>query len=155
MIKISRTTDYGVLSKLNEEIQTFHHKIQPNIFKPYNIEAVSNFFKTTLMDENAVAYVAEVDEEAIGYILLFKIHIPDNPFQYSRRFVLIDQILVLNSFQGKGIGKLLLNTALTFAKENNFQSIELNHWTLNESARLFFNQNNFEYYNEKMWRVIE
>ncbi len=155
MIKIFTTKDYHLLTKLNEEIQTFHHSIQPNIFKPYNNEEVTNFFKTTLNSENSIAYIAEFNEEAIGYILLFKMNFLENPFQYSRRFILIDQILVLNNFQGRGVGKLLLEAALTFAKENNFESIELNHWTTNESARIFFNKNKFEYFNETMWRVIE
>lgn len=155
MIKIVETKDYGLLAKLNEEIQTFHHKIQPKIFKPYNKEAIINFFKTTLNNENAVAYIAKENETTLGYVLLFKINFADNPFQYSRSFVLLDHILVLKNYQGKGVGKLLLETTFSFAKENNIDFVELNHWTQNDSARKFFSNNKFEYYNEKMWRAIK
>lgn len=155
MIKIARTTDYRVLAKLNEEIQTFHHKIQPSVFKPYNKEEVQHFFKTVLEGTNAVAYLAEENEAAIGYVLLFKISTEDNPFQYARNYVLLDQIIVLKNYQGKGVGMQLLDATFTFAKENSIELVELNHWTQNEAARKFFNRNNFEYFNNKMWRVIQ
>jgi GNAT superfamily N-acetyltransferase len=62
---------------------------------------------------------------------------------------------VLKNYQGKGVGKLLLESTFSFAKENNIDCVELNHWTRNDSARIFFSKNKFEYYNEKMWRAIK
>lgn len=155
MIEIVKTDDFSVLAELNEEIQTFHHKIHPKIFKPYNKETILNFFKTTVNSENAAAYLAKENGTTVGYVLLFNMNSADNPFQFAKRYVLLDQILVLKNHQGKGIGKLLLEAVFSFAKANNVNLVELNHWTQNDSARKFFNKNKFEYYNEKMWRVIE
>ncbi len=155
MIKIIETKNYSLLANLNEEIQTLHHTLQPKIFKPYNLESITNYFKSTFSNEHVTAYVAQENEKAVGYVLLFVTNFADNPFQYSRRFVLIDQILVLKNYQEKGIGKLLLEATYSFAKKNKIDTVELNHWTLNESARKFFNKNKFEYYNEKMWKAIE
>jgi len=154
MIRILETKDYDLLANLNEEIQTFHHNMQPNIFKPYDKEPIKDFFKNTLNAENVAAFIAQKNESIVGYVLLFIIEVADNPFQYTRTFVLLDQILVLKKHQGKGVGKLLLETALSYAKEKNIDRIELNHWSLNASARKFFTQNKFEYFNEKMWRVV-
>ncbi len=155
MIKIFETNDSNLLANLNEEIQTLHHTIQPKIFKPYNPESITNYFKTIFSEEHVTAFIAQEDEKAVGYALLFVTNFADNPFQYSRRFVLIDQILVLKNYQEKGIGKLLLEATYSFAKKNKIDTVELNHWTLNESARRFFNKNKFEYYNEKMWKTID
>lgn len=155
MISIVETKDYDTLATLNEEIQAFHHQIQPDVFKPYDKEAVSAFFKNTINNENAVAFVAQENDSTMGYILLLIIHFPENPFQYSRSFVLIDQILVLKSHQRKGVGKLLLDATFSFAKAHNIGLVELNHWTQNDGARKFFGRNKFEYYNEKMRRIIE
>jgi GNAT superfamily N-acetyltransferase len=155
MIRVVRTKDHHALTRLNEEIQTFHHTIQPTIFKPYDKESVLNFFMTTLNREDAVAYLAEDNQTPIGYVLLFLMNIADNPFQYSRRFILLDQIVVLDTYRGQGVGRQLLDATIAFAKENSMTLIELNHWTNNESARQFFNKNKFEYYNEKMWRELE
>jgi len=155
MIEILETKDYNLLAEMNEEIQLYHHQMQPNIFKPYNREAVRSFFRTTLTNENAVALIAKENETVLGYVLLFKIKFADNPFQYSRNYILIDQILVLKKYQLKGIGKQLLEATYTFAKSNYIENIELNHWTKNTIARNFFMKSGFEYYNEKMWKVIE
>lgn len=155
MITIERTDDHVTLAELNEEIQTFHHSIQPGIFKPYNREAVLNFFKTTLSSEKAIAFVAKENETTIGYVLLLTINFAENPFQYARQYILLDQILVLKNHQGKGAGKLLLDAVVSFAKEQHMETIELNHWSQNESARNFFGKNKFEYFNEKMWRAVE
>lgn len=155
MIHIFETKDYSLLANLNEEIQTFHHNMQPNIFKPYDKELIRNFFKTSLNAENVAAYVAKENDTILGYVLLFVINVADTPFQYSRTYVLLDQIVVLKKHQKKGVGKLLLETTFCFAKEKNIEFVELNHWTQNDSARKFFAKNKFEYYNEKMRRAIK
>lgn len=155
MIEILETKDYHMLAELNEEIQTFHHKTYPSIFKPYNKEAVTLFFKNSLDDKNVVAYVAKENGKALGYVLLFIVNFAENPFQYSRNYILLDQILVLKNHQSKGIGKQLLDATFSFAKSNKITRIELNHWTANDVARKFFSKSGFEYYNEKMRKEIE
>ena len=55
MIEIKETKDPILLATLNEEIQTYHHTIHPNIFKPYDKEAILSFFVTTLNSENTAA----------------------------------------------------------------------------------------------------
>lgn len=155
MIEISETKDYRLLAELNEEIQTFHYTTYPSIFKPYNKEAVTLFFKNALDDKTVVSYVAKENGIALGYVLLFIVNHTENPFQYSRNYILLDQILVLKKHQSKGIGKQLLNATFTFAESKKIKLIELNHWTENEVARKFFNKSGFEYYNEKMRKEIK
>lgn len=155
MIKVIDSKDYRLLAELNEEVQNFHHEIQPKIFKPYDKEAVISFFKATLNKENTVAFLAQENEKPLGYALLFKMNFAENPFQYARTFLLLDQILVLKNYRGKGVGTLLLDAVFNFAGENNIDLVELNHWTQNDSARKFFGKSKFEYFNEKMWREVK
>lgn len=156
MIHIVQTKDYILLAELNKEIQSLHHNLYPKIFKPYNKESSINFFRNTLNAENAVAFVANDNEGGtLGYVLLFMVRLEDNHFQFSRTFVLLDQILVLRKYQGRGVGKQLIETAIDFARANNIDTVELNHWTLNDVAGKFFTRNKFDYYNGKMWRLIQ
>ena len=154
MIEIHKTKDYHLLAGLNKEVQTFHHQIFPSIFKPYNQEAITCFFKDAVESEDTVAYLAMENGTAIGYALLFVTNFSENPFQYSRKSILLDQILVLTNHRSKGVGRQLLEAAFSFARSTNIDRVELNHWTQNASARKFFNENGFEYYNEKMWKTI-
>lgn len=155
MIEIQETKDYNLLTELNEEIQTFHSENFPDVFKPYNKEAIAAYFKNVIVSENVVSFIAIDNGKAVAYTLINIVNFPENPFQYSRRYILLDQILVLKSHQSKGIGQKLLDAVFTLAKLKNINLVELNHWTKNESARVFFNKCGFKYYNEKMWKAIE
>ncbi|MES2477590.1 MAG: GNAT family N-acetyltransferase [Bacteroidota bacterium] len=154
MIEITETKDFRLLAEMNEEIQTLHHSSYPSVFKPFDKESVTNFFEASLENENAVAFIAKENGTALGYVLLFIIHFADNPFQYSRSYVLVDQILVLEQYRTKGIGKLLLEATFSFAQSKKINLVELNHWSRNDAARRFFNKSGFNYYNEKMWKLL-
>jgi GNAT superfamily N-acetyltransferase len=150
MIEIHETFDAKLLADLNEEIQTFHHLAYPEIFKPYNRETIRGFFKSALEHENAHVFVARQAEVVLGYVLIFMVDFKENPFQYSRRYILLDQVAVIEKYRGRGVGSTLLNKVFEFAKSISINEIELNHWTSNGSARKFFKKNGFEYFNEKM-----
>lgn len=150
MIQILETNDYHLLTEMNEEVQSLHHKLYPEIFKPYDKNGVAAFFKEVLSKDNVTAFAAMENKKVLGYVLLFVNNFPDNPFQYARRFVILDQILVLENSRSKGVGKLLIEKSFSFAKSLDIDVVELNHWTLNESARVFFNRHGFKYFNEKM-----
>ena len=153
-IQISKTNDYKLLASLNKEVQELHCSLYPNIFKPYNEQNVVSFFKEILAQKNAKAFVAYSGKKVVGYIVLFLKEVPENPFQYSQRFILIDQIGVKSEFRKNGIGKLLLDKATETAKEKHLKMIRLNHWTMNNDARDFFYKHGFSYFNENMWKSL-
>lgn len=150
MIEIVESKDYNLIADMNKEVQSLHHKLYPEIFKPYEKLAVTKFFREVLFKDNVKAYIALDSEKVLGYVLLFEIVHTENPFQYERKFIILDQILVLEQARSKGVGKLLIEKTVSYAKSLQIQKVELNHWTLNESARIFFNKNGFKYFNEKM-----
>jgi diamine N-acetyltransferase len=143
-ITIELTTNAKLLAALNEQVQSLHHQWYPERFKEWNREGAVSFFRETLSKPNISAFVAKENDDILGYVLLFEMINPENPFQFEHRFLLIDQILVLEKARNKGVGGLLMNTAFDFAKEKNLQNIELNHWMLNETAASFFKKFGFE-----------
>lgn len=155
MIRITETSDYLLLAVLNEEVQALHHNLYPKIFKPYDRNSVSTFFKDVMNNKQTKAFIATDGEKNVGYTLLFEVHTNENPFQYQRTYLLIDQLAVVKEMRTKGVGKLLLNAAINYAYERNIVTLELNHWTFNNDARGFFQKNGFKYYNEKMCFEIE
>ncbi|HEY6162922.1 MAG TPA: GNAT family N-acetyltransferase [Bacteroidia bacterium] len=154
-MEILPSTDHSLLAALNEEAQTLHHKLYPQLFKPYNKTEASEFFKKTLGDKDAKAFVVFENGQALGYIFLFIKVIPENTFIHAKHFILLDQVSVLEKHRGRGIGKLLIDHAISFARSLHLNRIELNHWSLNEPARNFFNKCGFEYFNEKMAMDLE
>ncbi len=143
MIKIVETKDYNLLAEMNQEVQLLHHKLYPDVFKPYDKSEIARFFEKELAKETTKAFIAMDGESCLGYMLLFIHRFDENPFQYKRNYLILDQILVKENVRSKGIGKLLLNEAFSFAQSNQINVVELSHWTLNETARLFFIKNGF------------
>ena len=148
IIEIHETRDSELLSALNEEIQTIHHHMYPEIFKPYDIDSVKMFFSTLDIGVKCKAFVAYQNEIPLGYVLMMIKDVQENPFQYARKYVELDQILVLE--KNKGIGQMPVDKIIEETSSLKIYRIELNHWTMNEVAREFFKRNRFEYVSERM-----
>ncbi len=154
MIKIKETKDHLLLAELNEEIQTLHHQLYPNVFRPYDKQKVVEVFKERISQEGIKAYIALFDSVIAGYTQVRIVKTEGNVFQFPRHCVYIDQILVKSDFRKKGIGKALLDQISRLAKELEIPKIHLDHWTMNNSARSFFKRNGFEYHREVMSKSI-
>ncbi|MEE9350378.1 MAG: GNAT family N-acetyltransferase [Flavobacteriaceae bacterium] len=60
---------------------------------------------------------------------------------YSDKQLEIDNVIIDNSLQSKGYGKLFMNEIEIWAKNNNCKTIELNTYVQNEkSHKFYFNQ---------------
>lgn len=153
-IVIQEIKDSALLAALNEEVQNLHYKLYPEIFKSYDRKDIEDFFKNEMSRPNALAFVAYIDENAVGYVLILLKHFEENPFQHARKFLQIDHFLVLSDYRNRGVGKLLLEKTITVAREAGIRRIQLNHWTKNKEARAFFGNNSFIYSNENMYRDI-
>lgn len=60
-----------------------------------------------------------------------------NPLEIARLYTRVDLI-------GKGIGKMLVNEAARFARENNFDSVCVDAWQKNLKAVKFYQREGFE-----------
>lgn len=143
-IRIATLADLGVLQKLS--IQTFTETFQAvnttenltfYIKNSFNTEQLA----TELENANSQFYLAYSNTEAMGY---FKINFGDAQTEAIDNTALeIHRIYVLQSFRGKNIGQLLLNQALSIARNNGFQSIWLGVWEENNRALQFYSKNGF------------
>lgn len=153
-IYIRKTTDYRLLAELNEAVQQLHHRLYPEVFKPYDRAAVTAFFEVLFLEKEVGAFLAMRDETVLGYVLSVVVDFPENPFQYARQYVELDQLLVLEDHRQQGVGKELLDAITAFAHERDLHRIQLNHWTMNAEARSFFNANGFSYCREVMYKEV-
>lgn len=149
-IQIERTKDHDMISKLNESVQTLHHKLYPDNFKKFDLKSVTKFFKGILTSDDSYAFLAKIDSEPVGYILCMVKTRKENEFQFEKEMLYVDQISINEKFRKKGVGKKLMEKALDLAKELQLSEIQLDHWVQNEEAGNFFKQMGFEYYNYKM-----
>jgi ribosomal protein S18 acetylase RimI-like enzyme len=154
-IHIEQTTSNTELAQLNETVQSWHHKIYPNEFKPYTKESIEKAFKNILEKNNAITLIARNENKAIGYLIAFLKNQAESAFQYVKKILYIDQISVLPEYQNSGIGQLLMEKAYDIALINKVQEIQLDYWLGNNQAEHFFLKNGFKRFNQRMKKRVE
>lgn len=80
-----------------------------------------------------ISFVAEADNEMAGVAIFY--------FAYSTwkgRYIYLDDIVVTEKFRRKGIGKLLFDKIIEFAKENNANQLRWHVLNWNEPAIHFY-----------------
>ena len=76
-----------------------------------------------------ISFVAEADNEIVGTAIFY--------FAYSTwkgKYIYLDDIVVTEKFRKKGIGKLLFDKIIEFAKENNANQLRWHVLNWNEPA---------------------
>lgn len=102
---IIQTSDANLIAKLNKDVQTLHHKIEPDLFKPFNESEMRHYFEVMLKIEGVVGYVILHGDEPAGYMLTSRIISEETPFKFRTDTLHIDQICVESRFKGLGLGK--------------------------------------------------
>ena len=151
-IRQAEIEDARLLSRLCVHVQQLHAEAYPSLFKlPVSDDFALAFFEMILDDPNAYAFIVE-DPQPAGYLVCRVMHSEGNPFMNARSFLYIDQISVEPEFQGKGFGKSLLARAAQLAEEENLSSISLDSWAFNQEAHAFFQSQDYEIFNVRMWK---
>lgn len=100
-----------------------------------------NLIKSELQNPESKFFFAESEGEIMAYL---KINVGkaqtetklDNAFE-------VERIYVLEKYQGKKIGKLLLDFALKMAKTDKYSWVWLGVWEYNKKAIQFYEKNGF------------
>ncbi len=143
------------LSKLQQiGKQTFHETfaetnteedMQEYLRKSFSDEQVTS----ELTNSESAFYFATLDNRVIGYLKLnfgqaqTEINDPNS--------LEIERIYVLKEFQGRKVGQLLYNKALSVARERNFEYLWLGVWEKNEKAIHFYKKNGFETFDQHVF----
>lgn len=143
-MKVVRSFDSSIVAKLNEPVQNLHHKLYPEIFKPFNSEAVKAYFETAMQDGEAYFYICIEADQTIGYIWFLIVEGNGSAFSYPKRYIYINQISVNEEHRGRGAGKLLFNAAVEIAKAKDIDKIGLDYWCRNEDAKAIYRSYGFE-----------
>ena len=136
--------DAGVLADLNRHVQGLHVDGAPDLFKEPVHEDVVAQFEEWLGEDNARAFIAYEEETAVGYLLAFIRERPANPITRRWRALLIDQISVEPPWKGKGVGRSLVEAALSVARAEDVDEVQAMTWGFNEEAQAFFRALGFE-----------
>lgn len=155
-IRQANSSDSLLLSSLCMDVQRLHAGNQRDFFKmPQGDDFAVAFFDEMLGDPKNSLFVAEENGEPLGYVFCKLMERPETPFTFALRYLLVDQISVRPTVQGKGVGAALIERAVALARELNVPKIQLDSWGFNTGAHAFFEKMGFEKFNHRFWRNLD
>jgi ribosomal protein S18 acetylase RimI-like enzyme len=104
-----------------------------------------------LNDPEAEFYFALADDQAVGFLKVN--HRPYSIMDQNQKGMEIERIYVLKDFQGKAIGKFLLDQATRISEEINCNYIWLGVWEHNINAQKFYKKNGFSEIGEQIFML--
>lgn len=126
-----------------------------NTEEDMKLHVEEKFNKQRLLDEmftkDESFFVAEKEGQPAGYIKLRSSEEPEA--MKGRKHTELERIYARKQFQGLGLGKLLMQKALLFAKENAYEVLWLGVWKQNEKAFQFYKRNGFEIFGEQIFML--
>ncbi|WP_243385334.1 GNAT family N-acetyltransferase [Bacillus kexueae] len=154
-MKISRTTDFELVAKLNKYVHDLHVNLYPEYFKEYNFEGIKSFFQNNINKEEFMFLLLEDNGLPLGYAWIEFRDYPENAFKKAYKAIYVHQISISENERNKGYGSKLMEEIVEIAKDNGIQKIELDYWFHNEIAKNFYKKNEFVKYREFVYKDIE
>jgi diamine N-acetyltransferase len=154
-IEIDETRDFKLIAHLVEFVQNLHAQFLPTIYKPFEYNEIQKVMNVMLSNDMNRVFVAKLNDEIIGYILIVIKNIPESAFYFTHQIIHIDQLSVSEKYKRNGVGAILMDKAEKLAKELNINRMELDYLEFNLNAKSFFHNKGFLPYRGKMVKHLD
>jgi len=153
-IREATLADQNGLNRLYTEIDSLHHEALPELFRSHEGIVRSSAFLAERLDNPAMRiYVAEVGERLVGMILL-KLRNQEHSLMVTQDYLHISTLIVAADFHGQGVAHRLMDTAVSFAKENGLSQLRLNVYEFNQRAIAFYEKEGFATLSRHLWKNL-
>ncbi|MEF9892890.1 MAG: GNAT family N-acetyltransferase [Anaerorhabdus sp.] len=107
-------------------------------------DEINNWITNGLNKKKSVIYIAELDEDILGFIRLQnKERLEENK---TIRYIKLSDLFVAPMFRKIGVASSLINQAYMFARENHSTEIVLNVYETNTKATDFYVKQDFKFH---------
>ena len=125
MIRKANKEDIHRIIELLHQVNMVHHKLRPDLFKPYTTKYSAQELESILVDDNTPVFVYD-DGGVQGYAFCQITEHKGDQLLQDIKTLYIDDICVDEKARGKHVGKALYEYVSDYA-----QSIGCNNITLN------------------------
>ena len=145
-LKIIQPTidEWSKINELAKQVHKLHINWNSDLF--LDVEEVISMERLNKLLETDSIYVAKVNGEIVGYIII-DIKEKDNGFMRYRKLLSIDTLCIDEHFRGQGIGTKILEFAKNIAKEQNCTDMHLTVNPNNENAIKVYEKFGMKVYN--------
>jgi len=138
-VREANSNDYIEVCKLTLDVHKLHLKNRPDVYLDIKNPLEKEYFDDLLDSSNTKLFIVENDDnkELVAYSII-QIMTTKNPIYIQNTFIYIDDFCVKSNVKRIGIGRLLFNHIVDYAKAENATSLQLNVWEFNEDAIKFY-----------------
>ncbi len=156
-IREALPSDFDGAEKILFDIATLHHKGAPYLFKKpiKNDPLIKEDFLNIIKDNASKYFVAIFDNQIVGLVLIRTKERRKAEHIVPGKFAYLAELGVKKELQNKGIGKILANKALMWAKSQDLQEITLNVRSFNNEAIKFYKHLGFKVESYKMNKWVK
>ena len=155
-IRPANTDDAKVLAELGaktfyDTFRPFHSEedLQQYIKKAYPVDLIIE----NLSKESIQYFIAFDEKKPVGYLKLIKSVTHEK--LPSQKNIELEKIYVLKEYLDKKVGKELMLQAISFSKQNNFETLFLGVWQENNRAVNFYRKFGFENFTTRTFQLGE
>ena len=139
-IRLARDKDIQILQNLNDEVfvdnKNYDIDLDMNWAKG---EAGKKYFSELVLRKDALCLIASDGLKNIGYLAASSKDIDYRNSKYAE----IENMGVTPEYRGKGIGNLLMDKCVEWAKSNGYQKLFVTSYIANNGAVNFYKKNGF------------
>lgn len=140
-IRQADKSEVSALQELNNEIFVNNPHYDPDLKLDWALSRNGQeYFSNLLEDSEAYCFIAEDDNRKVGYIAAATKKIDYR----NSKYIEIENLGVVPEYQSKGIGKLLMEECLNWAKTKGYQRAYVNSYFENKGAINFYKKNGFQ-----------
>jgi len=151
-IREAMSNDYNQICNLNIEVHNLHVKNRPDVYVDINNPLSKENFDDLLNTDNTKIFVVENldNTELAGYSVVKIMDMQSISILVQNKFAFIDNFCVRSDYKRNGIGKLLFEYAVGYAKSEGATSLQLGVWEFNEDAINFYEKMGMSTRNRRM-----
>ena len=139
MIRRGEEKDIPGIHKLLSQVLMVHHNGRPDSFKSGARKYTDEELVEILKDDSRPIFVAvDEDSRVLGYAFCIFQQYLNNHIMTDVKTLYIDDLCVDEELRGQGIGKVLYEYVLEFAKQEGCYNVTLNVWSCNPAAMKFY-----------------
>ncbi len=120
------------------QVDMVHHNGRPDLFKGPATKYGSEELETIITDDSRPVFVCVDGGKIAGHAFCVHKRITGDRVLTDVKTLYVDDICVDEAMRGRGIGRMLYDEVVRYARSNGFYNVTLNVWSCNPGALAFY-----------------
>lgn len=156
IIRDGNKDDFQAISNLIMEVHNLHQENRPDVYNKVDTVLEPEEFQEFLDSDDYKMFVVEDtdNKELAAYCGIKFTTTPNMSILVKRKIAYIDDLTINAAYKRKGLGKMLFNHSVEYAKSQGAHAVELMLWEFNQDASAFYEKMGMKTKNKKMELIL-